>query len=137
LREIDETAPELTLYQYTLGPNGADAFRLMFNSELLRPGDEKRVLDALVPEPGLLDAVSAAILRRVRAGLYVRPLTGFDCRVVGFDDGGDGGEGGAATTFSFCTCCAFPAGNGGRGGGGGGGSGGWQFKLLVFEVLFG
>lgn len=132
LREIDETAPELTLFQYTPGPNGADAFRLMFNSELLRPGDEKRVLDALVPEPGLLDAVSAAILRRVRAGHYVRSLTGFDCRLVGFDDGGGGGEGGAATTFSFCTCCAFPVGNSG-----GGGSGGWQFKLLVFEVLFG
>jgi hypothetical protein len=123
LLECDPGASAAKLYEYTPGPNGADAFRLMFNSELLRPGDEARVLDALVPEPRRrLTRGSAIILATVRAGRYVRSMTGFDCQEATSD-----GAVAGTKTFSFCTCCAFPAAAGGE----------LEFGLLVFEVVYG
>jgi hypothetical protein len=122
-------------YSHTVGPSGTDAFKLLFNSELLPPGDGARVLDAMLPGRPALDRVSQLRMRAVRADRYVRAMTGFGVHdawhAASLCEGRE--------IVSFCTCCAYPQRGGWRSDPGFAKEVGgevWEFQTMVFDVQY-
>jgi hypothetical protein len=121
---VDESG-RLSRSLYMVGPGGAQAYTLMFNSELLRVGDEKRTLDALLGSVDVLDADSARRKEWVLGEMeYVKRRTRFaeiDGHKIHYPNNNH------PPFFAFCTCSAY-AEEGGAG---------WRFRVFEFEVEFG
>jgi hypothetical protein len=81
---------------------GADTYKLIFNSELLEPGNEAPVLDALLVRAMAMDRVSVERAKFVLGGLYVPSVLGFNLNGSARRKGGEGGD-----IFTFCTCSAY------------------------------
>ena len=105
--------------RYIVGTNGMQAFTLMFNTELLRAGDEARTLAALLGSVDALDVDSARRKEWVLGEMqYVKQRTRFGGR-NSLHSPND------APFFTFCTCSAYDNGEG------------WRFRVFEFEVEFG
>ena len=132
----DKSSDRLVLPEYTVGPSGTDAFKLLFNSELLPPGDGARVLDAMLPGRPALDRVSRLRVRAVRDEWFVRGATGFGVYDAWHEEEALSG---LRESVSFCTCCAYPRRSGWRGDPGfpkevEGEE--WEFQTMVFDVMY-
>jgi hypothetical protein len=112
---------------HLVGPRGERAFELLFNSEVLVPGDEARVVGELLSGGAVAGRLDLGSLKRARAalgGLYVPSVVGFNRN--GYDTGRDG-----VGVFTLCTCSAYPVASMD-----GGGKGGWKFHLFEFDIHY-
>ena len=104
--------------RYIVGTNGMQAFTLMFNTELLRAGDEARTLAALLGSVDALDVDSARRKEWVLGEMqYVKQRTRFGGRNSLHSPNN-------IPFFTFCTCSAYDNGEG------------WRFRVFEFEVEF-
>jgi hypothetical protein len=101
-------SPMLHCPFYGMDDRGVGAFRFIFNSELLMPGDVRRVIPT---DRSLLQRMDTCSLRRLLCtldGRCVPSMLGFD---INGDDRRRRGEG----VFSFCTCSVVSLPGGGVG----------------------
>ena len=112
----DKCSAELFWLNYDVGNDGADAYKIIFNTELLDQGNEHSVMDAVLSGVPKLDAASIIRKQWVAKGLV---------RLESGRRTGGGGSRGEAGTFTFMTCTAFGVG------------GEWEFMLFMFQISYG
>jgi hypothetical protein len=108
--------PTLSHYLRLIGDDGHDAYQLIFNTELLRVGDERRTVDSLLGRVSDDELDVSSLVRRFRVveeGKFVTRKTRFDVH-------------NGRKTVCFCTCSAFPDKV----------DGGWQFRVFRFVVSY-
>ena len=111
-----EGGDELMWNHYFVGKSGADAYKLFFNTEVMDPGNEPYVMDAVLSGVPKLNADSRLRKFWVTVNI-VKNNTGFRVSRGGREAG----------TFRFVTCSAYPLGDGGE----------WEFMMFQFEIYYG
>ena len=113
---------------------GVDTYKLIFNSELLEPGNEARVLDALLVRAMAMDRASVERVKFVLGGFYLPSVVGFNMKDSARRRGG--GNGGI---FTFCTCSAYvrKADSGACEQGMDACPSVWEFQVYEFDIHYG
>ena len=103
-------------YLRMIGDDGRDAYQIIFNTELIRVGDERRTVDSLLGQVRDDELDASSFVRRFRVieeENYVSGVTRFYLH-------------NGQASVGFCTCSAFPDKV----------DGGWQFQVFQLEILY-